>query len=58
MEYFSRQNFFLSLSPVVLYDKAEGQCIQCQIAAETIDISFLNVTVVSFKQQSVFGTFV
>ena len=42
--------FFLSLSPVVLYDKAERQCIQCQIAAETIGMSILNATVVSFKQ--------
>ena len=50
--------FFLSLSPVVLYDKAKGQCIQCQIAAETISMSFLNVTVFSFKQQCVFGILV
>ena len=49
--------FFQSLSPVVFYDKAEGQCIQCQIAAEIISMSFINVSRVGFRQQCVFGTF-
>ena len=31
---------------------------QCQIAAEIFSMSFLNVTVVSFRQQCVFWTFV
>ena len=41
-----------------VYGKAEWQCIQFQIAAEIIDMSFLNVTVASFRQQCVFWTFV
>ena len=53
----------LSLSPVVccslsspVYGKAEWQWIPCQIAVEIIGMSFLNVTVVSFRQQCVFWT--
>ena len=36
---------------LVVYGKSEWQCIQCQIAAEIIGMSFSNVTVVSFRQQ-------
>ena len=49
---------FFHFPLLFVYGKAEWQCIQCQIAAEIIDMSFSNVFVVSFRQQCVFWTFV
>ena len=61
--FFSQQDFFFWLRfchflQLFAYDKAEWQRIQCQIAAEIIGMLFSNITVVCFRQQKIFWTFV
>ena len=60
--FFSRQEFFwlrfCHFPLLLVYGKAEWQRIQCQIAAEIMDMSFANTTIVSFRQQKIFWIFV
>ena len=50
--------FYLTSCHFPLFFVYGKQCIQWQMAAEIIDMSFSNVIVVSFRQQCVFWTFV